>query len=234
MICDNRVNDDAEPDLPDSEGFIKFEAFMEIIAPVFPDKCPKQDRMACLKRAHWIVNMKKALYLRPAGTKTGPVKRIPYLHGQTDFLNQEGKDVTQAMRNGIKTPPKNRVQKRQWTHGVLSMLIETKERPRRTATILIPGDGPTFRESKPQVPFSGHICPDFLPTRDTTASMEERCESTYANVAFKTEVEEKAFFPLTGASHADDVIDLATPTPPRCKHPRQDDAFHDVGEDPEN
>ena len=106
MICDNRVNDDAEPDLPDFEGFIKFETFMDIIAPAFPDKCSKQDRMACLKRAHWIVNMKKALYLRPAGTKTVPVKRIPYLHGQTDFLNQEGKDVLQAMRDGIETPPR--------------------------------------------------------------------------------------------------------------------------------
>ncbi|CAE7628081.1 unnamed protein product [Symbiodinium sp. CCMP2592] len=242
VICDNRVDDDAEPDLPESEGFIKFETFMDIISPAFPDKCSKQDRMACLKRAHWIVNMKKALYLRPAGTKTVPVKRIPYLHGQTDFLNQEGKDILQAMRDGIETPPKNWVQKRQWTHDVLSMIIEKKERPRRTATILIPGsggNGPTSRDSKPQVPFSGRICPDFLPTVDTAASMEDRREAssslpTAANIALKTEVEEKAFFPLMVASHADDVIDLATPTPPRCKRPRQDDAFPDVGEDPEN
>ncbi|CAE7258973.1 unnamed protein product [Symbiodinium sp. CCMP2592] len=239
VICDNRVDDDAEPDLPESEGFIKFETFMDIISPAFPDKCSKQDRMACLKRAHWIVNMKKALYLRPAGTKTVPVKRIPYLHGQTDFLNQEGKDILQAMRDGIETPPKNWVQKRQWTHDVLSMIIEKKERPRRTATILIPGsggNGPTSRDSKPQVPFSGRICPDFLPTVDTAASMEDRREAssslpTAANIALKTEVEEKAFFPLMVASHADDVIDLATPTPPRCKRPRQDDAFPDVGED---
>ena len=123
------------------------------------------------------------------------------------------------------------------------MLIEKKERPRRTATIRIPGSGgdrPTFRESKPQVPFSGRICPDFLPTGDTAASMEERCDAssslptTCTNVALKTEVEEKAFFPLMVASHADEVIDLATPTPPRCKRPRLDDAFPDVGEDPEN
>ena len=74
MICDNRVNDDAEPDLLDSAGQIKFD-FMDIIAPAFPDKSSKQDHMACLKRAHWAVNVKKALYLRPVGTVTGPVRK---------------------------------------------------------------------------------------------------------------------------------------------------------------
>ncbi|CAE7259078.1 unnamed protein product [Symbiodinium microadriaticum] len=41
VICDNRVNDDAEPDLLDSAGQIKFD-FMDIIAPAFPDKSSKQ------------------------------------------------------------------------------------------------------------------------------------------------------------------------------------------------
>ncbi|OLP92637.1 hypothetical protein AK812_SmicGene25516 [Symbiodinium microadriaticum] len=204
VICNNRVNDDAEPDLPDSASHIKFDEFMDIIAPAFPDKSSKQDRMACLKRAHWVVNMKKALYLRPAGTVTGPVRRISYMHGQTDFLNDAGRAIMQAMRDGVETPPNDWIQKRQWTHDVLTMLIEKKERPPRTASILIPGsgdDGPTIRESKPPVLFSGRICPDFLPTGDTTASVEERCgpssslPATCTKVALKTEVEDKAFFP---------------------------------------
>ena len=75
------MNDDAEPDLPDSAGQIKFD-FMDVIAPAFPDKASKQDHMACLKRAHWAVNVKKALCPRPAGTVTCPVRRNPYMHGQ--------------------------------------------------------------------------------------------------------------------------------------------------------
>ena len=95
IICDNRVDDAAEPAPQIGVDTVDFKVFQDMIAPAFTEKASRQDVMACLKRAHWIVNMPQGVYVRPAGTSTEPLKRVPYTDGITDFVSPEGKKVIQ-------------------------------------------------------------------------------------------------------------------------------------------
>ena len=79
IICDSRVNEDAEP--RKGTGYVSLKAFMEMIQPAFPDKASKQDIMACLKRSHWVVNLRHGVYLRPAGTSNDDVMCVSYTDG---------------------------------------------------------------------------------------------------------------------------------------------------------
>ncbi|CAE7517592.1 unnamed protein product, partial [Symbiodinium sp. CCMP2456] len=107
ILCDNKVDEDAEKDTPEHAMSVKFQTFMEMTAPAFPEKASSQDKMACYKRAHWIVNMPGAIYLRPAGTSKDDVRRIPYIGGVTDFISPEGHEILGRLYDGITEPPEN-------------------------------------------------------------------------------------------------------------------------------
>ena len=70
---------------------VDFKDFQDMLAPAFTEKASKQDMMACLKRAHWIVSMPHSVYVRRAGTSTEPVKRVSYTDDITDFVSPEVK-----------------------------------------------------------------------------------------------------------------------------------------------
>ena len=142
---------------------VTMKTFMEMIQLAFPDKASKQDIMACLKRSHWIVNLRHGVYLRPAGTSSDDVMCVSYTEGMDDFISPEGKTVNANMKNGCKTPPSDWTSKRQWSHDYLSMLIEHCRKPSRTKVILEKSpftDRTTRREIEPSLLFSGRICPD--------------------------------------------------------------------------
>ena len=90
IICDNKVNEKAEPE-EDSGISTDFDTFYDMIKPAFHEKANLQDVMACLKRARFVVNMNAATFIRKAGTRKGPAIRVPYIDGMRDFLSEEGK-----------------------------------------------------------------------------------------------------------------------------------------------
>ena len=72
IVCDNKVNEAAEPEVSDSGQTISFGSFLDMIAPAFPEKASEQDMLALLRRARWVVNTPKATYVRKAGGGEGP------------------------------------------------------------------------------------------------------------------------------------------------------------------
>ncbi|CAE6938161.1 unnamed protein product [Symbiodinium sp. CCMP2592] len=153
ILCDNKVDEDAEKGTPEGAMSVKFETFMEMTAPAFPEKASSQDEMACYKRAHWIVNMPGAVYLRPAGTSKDNVRRIPYIGGVTDFISPEGHEIlgrcTTASQSLLRTGPQS-------DSGVIRRSSGSSDR--REIQIQ--------REIKPKLPFSGYVSPDFVPKTD--------------------------------------------------------------------
>ena len=161
IICDNKVNEAAEPEVSNLGQEIPFGSFLDMIAPAFPEKASKQDMLALLKRAHWVVNMPRATYVRKAGGGEGPVRAVPYDHGVMDFISEEGKRVIRAMKEGNTLPLNDWLMKRQWSHDFLSMIIDAGRVPPATAVIRGRGlfdDVPNCREVKPALPPSGRHC----------------------------------------------------------------------------
>ena len=161
IIYDNKVNEAAEPEVSNLGQEIPFGSFLDMIAPAFPEKASKQDMLALLKRAHWVVNMPRATNVRKAGGGEGPVRAVPYDHGVMDFISEEGKHVIRAMKEGNPLPPNDWLMKRQWSHGFLSMIIDAGRVPSATAVIRGRGlfdDVPNCREVKPASPPSGRHC----------------------------------------------------------------------------
>ena len=103
-----------------------------------------------------------------------PVIRVPYTDGMKDFLSEEVKSVIRYMREGNTAPPSDWVEKRQWSHDLMSMLTDTNKKPPRTTTVFsapIFSDGPTTRkEIKPSMPLSGRVCPAFLVQEQSPSS----------------------------------------------------------------
>ncbi|CAE7440817.1 unnamed protein product [Symbiodinium natans] len=170
VVCDNKVDENAEPD-DTCDTTTSFEIFFEMIKPAFNEKASRQDIMACLKRAHFVVNMNHAVFFRKAGTSKGPVTRVPYINGNKDFLSPVGQKVIDDMRQGIPDQPADWAQKRQWSHDLMSMLTETQQKPARTRVVfeanLFTESSQRYNEIKPDLPFSGRICPNFLCSEDT-------------------------------------------------------------------
>ena len=221
IICDNRVNEDAEPQDEDLTE-IPFNAFLDMITPAFADKCGRQDMMACLKRAHWIVNMKYGVYLRRAGTCTDPVRRIHYTDGIQDFLSPEGRKVIGHMRAGNKSPPVDWADKRQWSHDLITMLMESDQKPPRTMVIIeqpSPFDSesePTRRETKPTLPFSGRVCQaHFAQVAQARPPSQEAPRAPAMLV--KEEIPDSRAFPglLSGSAEPVDLCTPSTPSPAR-------------------
>ena len=249
IICDNRVNEDAEP--KKGTGYVSLKTFMDMIQPAFPEKASKQDIMACLKRSHWVVNLRHGVYLRPAGTSHDDVMCVSYTDGVDDFISPEGKKVMALMKDGCKTPPSDWITKRQWSHDLLSMLIEHRRKPPRTTVILAksPFTGETTRrEVKPSLTFSGRICPDFLGESHAEESLgndEYKSTDTAPKelVKVKEEVESAKSFPGLLAGSMPGVIDLDSPSPTPTKRRKTsvsemdvvsaDDYFPQVGAEPE-
>ena len=130
---DNKVNEGVEPALSIGQTTIPFQVFFNIIAPAFGEKATKQDIMACLKRAHWVVNLKQATYVRFAdGRKESDVPLIRHEDGETEFISEDGKKLIGKMRAGDRTPPEDWLTRRQWSHDLLTMVLEKGLTPERT------------------------------------------------------------------------------------------------------
>lgn len=166
IICDNRVNGKAEDKLKPGDTTIPFNQFLDLIAPAFPEKAERQDILACLKRAHFVVNLDYATYVRPAGICESPVTIVPYREDEcnrpiTDFISSEGKKIIGRMKDGDKTPPKDWISKRQWCHDLLSLCLETNQQIPRIHTIIgrpLFGGERYRKEIKPKLPSSGRVC----------------------------------------------------------------------------
>ena len=78
IVCDNKVDEDAEPQ-DDGSTTTPFQIFYEMIKVAFHEKASRQDVMVCLKRAHFVVNMNNAVFTRKAGTSQGPVSQLERL-----------------------------------------------------------------------------------------------------------------------------------------------------------
>ena len=237
IICDNRVNDDAEP--KKNTGYVSLKAFMDMIQPAFPDKASKQDIMACLKRSHWVANLRHGVYLRPAGTSNDEVMCVAYTDGVDDFISPEGKKVLGLMKDGCKTPPSDWITKRQWSHDLLSMLIEHRKKPPRTAVIMAKSPFThevTRREIKPSLAFSGRICSDFLAeshAQESSGTGEDNSADTLPKelVKVKEEIETAKSFPGLLAGSMPGVIDLDSPSPTPTKRRKTDVSEMDVVSD---
>ena len=179
ILCDNRVNGKAEDKLKPGENTIPFSHFLDLIAPAFPDKAERQDIVACLKRAHFIVNLDFATYVRPAGIGEGPVAVVRYPEDEnnrqiTDFISADGKKVIANMKDGDNTPPTDWMSRRQWSHDLLSLCLETKKTIPRIETVLgaSPFGGERVRkEIKPRLPSSGRFC---VPPPSVLQAQEQR------------------------------------------------------------
>ncbi|CAE7253947.1 unnamed protein product, partial [Symbiodinium necroappetens] len=165
MLCDNKVDEKAEPP-EDSDTSREIDTFYDMIKPAFHEKAKLQDVMACLKRAHFVVNMNRATFIRKAGTSKDPVIRVPHMDGVRDFLSEERKSVIGYMQDGHKTPPKDWVQKLQWSHDVMTLIIESQKKPPRTRAIVssdsFANGSKMLKEIKLSLPFFGHVCPAFI------------------------------------------------------------------------
>ena len=75
-----------------------------MIKPAFHEKANLQDVTACLKRAHFVVNMNRATFIRKAGTSKDPVIRVPYMDGVRDFLSEEGNLLLAICRKATRPP----------------------------------------------------------------------------------------------------------------------------------
>eukprot|EP00438_Fugacium_kawagutii_P031852 Skav230348 [mRNA] locus=scaffold25:300997:302825:- [translate_table: standard] len=164
-FTDNKVNEEAETTIAPGQTNIPFKQFLEMIQPAFPGQATKQDAMACLKRAHWIVNLNHAVYVRPAGVNEDPVPLVTFPPDESDFISDEGKKVLGAMRQGISISQDTWLEKRQWSHDLVSMLLEGKRPPPRAPTIRGPSLFDKKKrtvEEKAELPFSGRLCSFFV------------------------------------------------------------------------
>ena len=145
ILCDNKIDENADKWIQPGQGTIPHEVFLDIIAPAFPEKSSSQDKMALLKRSHWVVSTRRACYVRKAGTGTNPVPLVPYQDGITDFIADSGKALLNRLKCGDKRPPSDWLEKRQWSHDFVSMVIEKGLTPdRRQQHAPCRKKGPTF------------------------------------------------------------------------------------------
>ena len=167
IICDNRVHAEAEEGIKIGQDTIPFHVFIDYIKPAFHEKAQKEDIQACLKRAHFVVNMTEAVYVRPAGAGEAPVRIVRYPETETkeilrDFIAEEGKPIIAKMQEGCLEPPSDWLQKRQWCHDLLTYLIESNnpQIPRCRVVRRQPlfGGAPFTEELKPDLPDSGRSC----------------------------------------------------------------------------
>ena len=110
LVCDNRVSGKAEDKPKHGDATIPFTTFVDLIAPAFPEKAEKQDILACLKRAHFVVNLEHAIYMRPAGIGEGPVSLAHYPEDEhkipmKDLNFSGGQGGIRCMKEGDKVPP---------------------------------------------------------------------------------------------------------------------------------
>ena len=167
ISCDNRVHAEAEEGIKIGQDTIPFHVFVDYIKPAFHEKAQKEDIQACLKRAHFVVNMNEAVYVRPAGAGESPIRLVRYPETQNrsvirDFIAESGKPIIAKMLEGCAEPPADWLTKRQWCHDLLTHMIESNnpEIPRiQVIRRQSPFGGPLVTEEvKPVLPSSGRTC----------------------------------------------------------------------------
>ena len=252
ILCDNRVNGKAEDKLKPGENTIPFSHFLDIIAPAFPEKAERQDIIACLKRAHFVVNLDYATYVRPAGIGEGPVTVVRYPEDEnnrqiTDFISADGKKVIANMKDGDNTTPTDWMSKRQWSHDLLTLCLESQKAIPRITVVQgagLFGGEKVRKEIKPRLPSSGRLCvppPSFLQAqevRDGPSSSHSFAPTPHqvAKDLVKVKIEPGTFKALKRPPTK--VIELDTPSPqPKKVHRRvasclasDADGFPDIGD----
>ena len=110
------------------------------------------------------------------------------------------------------------------------VLMETSKNPPRTTVTVsrspfaARGSSPTRVERKPQLPFSGRVCPEFVEDASSSANLHPSSRDVHNHVPVKEEPRDAPHFPGMIAGSFGVVIDLDSPTPSR-KRSRQ--AIHD-------
>ena len=77
IICYNKVKDAIEERITPGITTISFKTFLDYVAPAFPEKVEKQDIIACLKRAHIVVNMEIAVSAGGDRAVSCPHRSVP-------------------------------------------------------------------------------------------------------------------------------------------------------------
>lgn len=232
------MNEKLEPPLSIGQTNIPFSLFLDIIVPAFGEKATKQDIMACLKRAHWVVNLKQATYVRTAdGSKEADVPLILHEDGETEFISEDGKKSIGLMRAGVRSPPEDWLLRRQWSHDLLAMILEKKMVPPRTTTIrgVSPFTGQRIHEEKkPQLPSSGRVCRIVDRTAELEKPEPSDMMSSQVRPAIAVKQEPGTYFPRLKRKHTAEVIQLDTPSPRRARpvgFAEDEHEFPDVGHD---
>ena len=124
IIADNKYSDQFLETAADAgETHIRFREFWSTVASAFDDKAQKTDILAIFKRAGFIVNGKRAIAYRPAGTEELNVN--VKLMSKVDFLNKKGKEVYGLiLKDSDYLPPDheaNLVQERIFVNRVLAL-----------------------------------------------------------------------------------------------------------------
>ena len=201
-----------------------------------------------------MVNTNRACYVRKAGTGANPVPCIQYEGGIMDFIADSGKAILDRMKNGDKRPPSDWLEKRQWSHDFVSLVLEKGRTPERTTVIIEQGlfDKTKRRvERKPDLPFSGRVVVDLESTdlvapADGTEHPASRptkpAPAPWTPVPVK---KEPGVFASLSTASGSATIDLDTPSPRPAQAKRRrvhgdgsasedGDGLPRVGEDPED
>ncbi|CAE7179837.1 unnamed protein product [Symbiodinium microadriaticum] len=244
ILCDNKINEDADRWISPGQATIPHEVFLH-----HRPGLPREVMFAL------VVNTNRACYIRKAGTGTNPVPLIQYEDGVMDFISDSGKALLDRMKSGGKSPPSDWLEKRQWSHDFVSMVLEKGRAPERTTV--------TFEkclfdktkrrvERKPDVPFSGRVVVD-LESTDLVAPASRTehpaapratkpATAPWTPVPVKKEPGVFASLPMASGSAP---IDLNTPSPRPAQAKRRrvhcdgsasedDDGLPRVGEAPED
>ena len=158
---DNKVNEAAEEKVKPGQATIPCKQFVDMIQPTFPPQATKQDVMVYIKRARWIVNLNQAAHVRKAGVNEEPVPLVTFPPNESDFISADGKKVFAAIREGISISPSSWLEKRQWKHDLISMVLTNIKTPPRAITIhgaSMFGNQKHIVEKKREVAFSGRFC----------------------------------------------------------------------------
>lgn len=197
--------------------------------------------MACLKRAHWVVNLKLATYVRRAdGTKEADVPLIRHEDGDSEFISEDGKKMIARMRAGDMSLPDDWLMRRQWSHDLLSMVLENNTFPPRTTSTRVhsPFSGKTeILEEKPSLPPSGRICRLAQPEEPNPKGIPLGAsdDPIAAVPLIQVKKEPAETFSKLKRKATTQVIELDTPSPQRARsvqgfEAEEEDHFPGVGE----
>jgi hypothetical protein len=170
IVCDNKYDETAEPDIHAAGAFgvpaghISHTHFMDMVRPAFNESARAADLMGIMKRTAVVVNTKKAVYVRLPGQDEVSVRRVKLdPKDKQDFIADECKEYLRAYKKGNKAVPPHWDIGLQWGQALLTKLLQTDTKLPRTHMINMKSarltDKPEWKEVKPKLMNSdGNLC----------------------------------------------------------------------------